>query len=279
MKQVEPQQHNAKAGIIAEKFIPDHVFIYVSAGTLKCFDATQSYTFSKGECFLARKNRLAKYRIEHSGENFAPIAFCFDEAFLKAYEAKHPQSSKTVAPKDTFIKVEETDLLCSFIQSMKPYYTGPYQIDEDFEAVKYEELLIILLKQQPQLAGLLFDFGIPSKIDLEEFMQKNFAFNVSLNRFAFLTGRSISAFKRDFFTTFNDTPSRWLVQRRLEEAHFLIDEKGQRSSDIYLDLGFESLSHFSAAFTKQFGLTPTKLIERRKIPTDNIAWKDGDLTN
>lgn len=91
--------------------------------------------------------------------------------------------------------------------------------------MKFEELLIILLKQQPELATFLFDFRIPQKIDLEEFMQKNFTFNVSLNRFAFLTGRSISAFKRDFFTTFHDTPGHWLIQRRLEEAWFLIHEK------------------------------------------------------
>ena len=264
MTPVEPQHHNAKPGIVAEKFIPDHVLIYVAAGTLKCFDAAQSYAFSKGECFIARKNRLAKYKIDAGKEGFEPIAFCFDEAFLKAYQKKHQPQSKGFTPKDTFIKISETNLLLNFIHSIKPYYTAPYKIDKDFEEVKYEELLLILLKYQPELAGLLFDFGIPAKIDLEEFMQKNFTFNVSLKRFAFLTGRSISAFKRDFFTLFSDTPSHWLVQRRLEEAYFLISQKAQRPCEIYLDLGFEALSHFSAAFKKQFGLTLTELTERKK---------------
>ncbi len=265
MKPVEPQHHNAKSGIVAEKFIPDHVLIYVAAGTLRCFDAAQSYTFSKGECFIARKNRLARYKIERGKEGFEPIAFCFDEAFLKAYYKKHQPHSKGFIPKDTFIKVGETGLLLNFIHSVKPYYIAPYQIDKDFEEVKYEELVLILLKQQPELAGPLFDFGILEKIDLEEFMQKNFTFNVSLKHFAFLTGRSISAFKRDFYTTFNDTPGHWLVRRRLEEAWFLIHEKAQRPSDIYIDLGFESLSHFSAAFKKQFGLTATELTGRKRL--------------
>ena len=264
MKTAEPQHHNPKAGIVAEKFIRDHLLIYVAAGTLQCFDAAQSYTFSKGECFIARKNRLAKYKIDAGKEGFEPIAFCFDEAFLKDYHKKHSPQSKGITPKDTFIKIKETGLLLNFINSVKPYYNAPYQIEKDFEEVKYEELLIILLKQQPELAGFLFDFGIPEKIDLEEFIQKNFTFNTSLKRFAFLTGRSISAFKRDFFTIFNDTPGHWLVQRRLEEAYFLIYEKNQRSCDIYLDLGFEALSHFSAAFKKQFGLRPTALTERKK---------------
>ncbi len=151
-----------------------------------------------------------------------------------------------------------------FISSLKPYYKGVMELDEAFEDLKYEELLIILLKNQPELAGLFFDFGMPDKINLEEFMNRNYKFNVSLERFAFLTGRSLSAFKRDFKTTFNDTPSRWLVKKRLEEAYYLIDKKNVKPSNIYLDLGFEDLSHFSFAFKKLFRLTPTELAERKK---------------
>jgi AraC-like DNA-binding protein len=87
---------------------------------------------------------------------------------------------------------------------------------------------------------------------------------VSVERFAYLTGRSLSAFKRDFKTIFNDTPNRWLIQKRLQEAYFLIDRKKQKPSDIYLELGFETLSHFSYAFKKQFGLTLTELTNRTK---------------
>ncbi|WP_317194019.1 helix-turn-helix transcriptional regulator [Chryseobacterium sp. KMC2] len=68
---------------------------------------------------------------------------------------------------------------------------------------------------------MLFDFGTPGRLDLEEFMQKNDKFNVNLERFAFLTGRSLSAFKRDFKKIFNETPNRWLIKRRLQEALFL----------------------------------------------------------
>ena len=95
-------------------------------------------------------------------------------------------------------------------------------------------------------------------------MNRNFTFNVSLQRFAYLTGRSLSAFKRDFKTIFNETPSRWLIQKRLKEAYFLIEKKQKKPSEIHLDLGFEDLSHFSFAFKKLFGLTLTELTEQKK---------------
>ena len=80
-----------------------------------------------------------------------------------------------------------------------------------------------------------------------------------MERFAYLTGRSLSAFKRDFKTVFNETPNHWLVQKRLQEAYFLIDKQHKKASEIYLDLGFEDLSHFSLAFKKLFGVRPTEV--------------------
>ena len=97
------------------------------------------------------------------------------------------------------------------------------------------------------------------KIDLEAFMNRNYKFNVSIQRFAYMTGRSISSFKRDFASIFSDTPNRWLIQKRLKEAYFLIDKKGKKPTDIYLDIGFEDLSPFSFAFKKKFGVSPALL--------------------
>ena len=73
------------------------------------------------------------------------------------------------------------------------------------------------------------------------------------------TGRSLTSFKQDFKKGFGDTPGRWLVRKRLQEAYFLIDKKGRKASDVYIEVGFEDLSHFSFAFKKQFGVAPTQL--------------------
>jgi AraC-like DNA-binding protein len=49
------------------------------------------------------------------------------------------------------------------------------------------------------------------------------------------------------------------LKRRLQEAHYLIKEKGQPPSDVYLELGFEDLSHFSFAFKKTYGVAPSRI--------------------
>ena len=246
-----------KADVFAEQFIPDHVFFYVSAGTLNCYDGNKKYTFRTGEYCLARKNRLARYSGE-KGKEFEVVFICFEEAFIRKIGGKYKAKATGFAPSGTFIKIEPTELIPEFICSLKPYYRRG-QMDEAFAGVKYEELLMILLQNQPELGDLFFNYDPPDKINLEEFMNRNYQFNVSVPRFAYLTGRSLSAFKRDFKIIFHETPNRWLVQKRLGEAYFLISKKNKKPSDIYLDLGFEALSHFSYAFKKQFGLTPTEL--------------------
>lgn len=264
MSVAEKKTATASSEIAQEQFIPDHVFVFVTKGAVQCYDGNKSYTYKTGEYFLARKNRLARYTVEKGEGAFENITFCFEETFLKSFQEKHQADATKFNPKDTFVKVAPTQRIPDFIRSLKPYYNSLGKLEEAFVKVKYEELLIVLLQNQPELSGIFFDYKKPAKINLEEFMNRNFKFNVSIERFAYLTGRSLSAYKRDFEKIYNDTPSHWLVQKRLEEAHFLIDKKREKPSDIYLDLGFEALSHFSFAFKKRFGLTPTELAGQQK---------------
>ncbi len=265
MSSARAEAASVGAEISAEHFIPDHVFVYIVQGALRCYDGHRSYVFRSGECFLARKNRLARYNREAEAEAFENIILCFDEKTLRDFEEKHRNAAVKTASADTFIPLSSAGLLPGFIQSWQRYQASSAAPDSALLDLKYEELLIILLQEQPALAGVLLDFAAPQKINLEAFMNRHYSFNVRISRFAHLTGRSLSAFKRDFSAIFGTTPARWLVQRRLQEAHFLIEKKGRKASDIYLDLGFENLSHFSFAFKKRFGYSPTgvELVESR----------------
>ncbi len=104
--------------ILTEHFIPDHIFVYVANGSINCFDGHKSYIFKSGEYFLARKNRLARYKITE--DNFEPIMFCFDSAFLKNYSEKNKLNSLEFASPDTFIKLQKNKLITQFIKSLKP---------------------------------------------------------------------------------------------------------------------------------------------------------------
>lgn len=245
--------------ISPEQFIAEHFFLYLVKGTIQGYDGHQHYTLKAGESCIVRKNHLARYNKQKENEQFEKVVVILDEVFLKQYQEKHNIAVSEITDKAAFFPVKHTPLIQSFISSLVPYYNNAGNISPAFADVKREELLLILLQDNPGLANILFHFGTPEKIDLEAFMNRNFRFNVAIERFAYLTGRSRTSFKQDFKKIFNDTPGRWLLQKRLQEAYFLIAQKGKRASDVYLEVGFEDLSHFSFAFKRKFGVTPTEV--------------------
>ncbi|WP_394353324.1 helix-turn-helix domain-containing protein [Spirosoma aureum] len=58
---------------------------------------------------------------------------------------------------------------------------------------------------------------------------------------------------------FNTTPEKCLQKKRLEQAYYLISTKKLSPSAVYLEVGFENLSHFSTAFKKKFGVNASDL--------------------
>lgn len=246
--------------ISPEQFIPEHFFIVLTKGSMVAFDGNKNYQVQEGEYYIARKNHLIRYTKHKINGAFEKIIITFDEAFLRKFLQKNHYSKTAFSNDDSFLEVKENLLIKNFIQSLAPYYADGEKIDDEFSDIKREELLLILLKNNPDLANVFFNFVAPEKIDLEEFMLRNFRFNIHLERFAYLTGRSLSSFKRDFQKIFGMNPGKWLIQKRLEEAHFLLQNEKRKPNDIYLDLGFEDLSHFSFAFKKEFGISPSEVL-------------------
>lgn len=245
--------------ISPEQFIQEHFFLYLIKGKMHGYDGHQNFDLNAGEYCIVRKNHLARYNKEKVNGEFEKVVVVFDQAFLKQFMSRHNYSDTVASDENAFVRLNQSDLIPSYILSLAPYYKGGIEMDERYSNVKREELLLILLQSNLTLATILFDFGIPEKLNLEEFMNRHYKFNVSIERFAYLTGRSLSVFKKEFARIFGQTPSRWLVKKRLEEAHFQIHHEGKKPSEIYLNLGFEDLSHFSFAFKKQFGVAPSQL--------------------
>ena len=245
--------------ISPEQFVAEHFFLYLIKGSIKGYDGHRSYSMKPGECCLVRKNQLVRYHKEKENGAFEKVVVVFDQDFLRQYIKSRPPQLIGEKSDEAFLTIRHHTKIPLFLQSLQPHFDEQGKMDPVSADLKREELLSILLSDNPGLADILFDFSPIQKIDLEAFMNRNFRFNVAIQRFAYLTGRSLTHFKQDFKKKFNDTPGRWLLKKRLQEAHFLIKKQGKKASDVYVEVGFEDLSHFSFAFKKRFGVPPTQL--------------------
>lgn len=243
-----------------EQFVKEHVFSYQLAGSLVMNDGEKEYTIKEGDFRFCRRNNLVKF-VKYPPENgeYKSISVYLDQDTLRNFSMEYGYKSEKRVAGGAIINLASDLLYKGYLDSLKPYDQIKQPDNENLLSLKLKEAILILLHTRPELKDVLFDFSEPDKIDLESFMLQNYHFNVELKRFAYLTGRSLATFKRDFDKIFHTTPSRWLQQRRLQEAHYLIKEKGKAPSDVYLDVGFEDLSHFSFAFKKTYGVAPSRI--------------------
>jgi AraC-like DNA-binding protein len=243
-----------------EQFIQDHVFSYHISGTLLVNDGNKEHIFKEGDFRFVKRNQLAKFlKQPPPGGEFKTLSIILDQETLKSLSIEFGYTADKTQPSPNVVVLKSDPLYKSFMDSILPY--GNLSPDENkaLLSLKVKEAVLLLLRNEPSLKDILFDFTEPGKIDLEAFMLQHYQFNVGLNRFAYLTGRSLATFKRDFEKTFHTSPGNWLLQKRLEEAYYLIKEKGNKPSDVYLEVGFEDLSHFSYAFKNAYGVAPSRI--------------------
>ncbi|HWK02517.1 MAG TPA: AraC family transcriptional regulator [Puia sp.] len=247
-----------------EQFISQHVFGYILSGSSQQYIGGKTYHFKEGDYRWFRKNQLTKYtKSPPPGGEYRSFSVYLDEETLRGMSEEHNWKASGPYRGEGAVLLPPTPLLKNYIDSLSPYLDGGPAMNKALMLLKVKEAILLLLETNPALKDALFDFSEPGKIDLEAYMNEHYKFNVRLERFAYLTGRSLATFKRDFEKIFHTSPSRWLQQRRLREAHYLIREKGKKVSDVYLEVGFEDLSHFSFAFKKSFGVAPSAVAAAR----------------
>ena len=236
--------------IICNKQIKEHSWIYIQTGMLELEYNNKKYVFNAGESvFVKRSLEVHLTKLPKGDIPFSGVFFIMDDDFLKSQNGKYKANNdKALEP---IIKIDNNLLLKTFFQTFMNYIDNGIVPSEEIIKVKKIEGLFNLLQIKPELASLLFDFNASKKINLYDFMERNYKKNLTLKEFAHYSYRSLSTFKREFKTIFKESPHKWILNKKLEESKALL-ESGKKASEIYLDLGFNSLQHFSKAFKEKF---------------------------
>lgn len=236
-----------------------HMLIWFISGETKIVRPEASYLFKKGDIFLIPRNQLATIiNYPKDGLPHKTVVMHLSTEWLRQfYSKKGIKASKSDT--GSLRHYSNHPLLESCLQSLIPYFEMA-SLPDGIAELKKTEAVTILRSIDPGIDTLLGNFEEPGKIDLADYMEKHFMFNMPLEKFGYLTGRSLTTFKRDFRRIFDSSPQRWLTKKRLELAHYQFLEKRKKPLDVCYEVGFENLSHFSFAFKKQFGYAPSELL-------------------
>lgn len=243
-----------------------HMLIWFISGETKIVLADATYIFKKGDIFLIPRNQLATIiNYPKDGEPHKTVVMHLTARRLRDFYVKLQVPPMTLDMQKIYT-FQYHPLLESCLTSLLPYFEME-DIPEAIADLKIQEAINILRTIDSRIDAILGYFEAPGKIDLASYMELNYMFNLPLEKFGYLTGRSLSTFKRDFSKVFHTTPQRWLTQKRLELAHYQFVEKKRKPIEVCYETGFENLSHFSYAFKKQYGYAPTKLLHQLSMNT------------
>ncbi|MEL6674953.1 MAG: AraC family transcriptional regulator [Bacteroidota bacterium] len=241
-----------------ENISPQHILSYVVSGKLSLSYGRNSLTFNAGDTVLVPKHQLSRsVKTPIDGKPFKCVSMVLPEEHLREFYLEHPilESWTDNPTKERPIKPHV--LWDSFFASLLPYFEMQDDLPPALVRVKIQEALTIMDTVDKRASAVLGTFSEMGKLDLEKYMEEHFMYNLPLERFAFLTGRSLTTFKSDFKKIYKNTPGKWLTEKRLMLAHHKLTAEKQRITDVYHAVGFENLSHFSFAFKKAFGYSPS----------------------
>lgn len=239
----------------------DNFFAHVLTGTTVLKTPRGEYVLKAGESAFAKKGSLIAHN--HTYQDFCELLIFVPDNFIKnvAQKYKVPFPIDPVNdPMDTVIPLISDDILGSYFQSLLTHFVQPTPPASNLLKLKFEELLLNVLSNNihTPLNRYFFEVCRTAKPSIREIMESNFFSNLSLDEFARLCARSLSAFKREFIQIYHASPGKWLMEKRLEYSYYLLGTTDLSIDDICMESGFENRTHFMRVFKNRFGVTPGK---------------------
>src|SRR5919199_1743280 len=154
-----------------EQFVPEHTFSYLIAGSLIMNDGNKEYVFQEGDFRFIRRNHLVKFvkQPPEYGE-FKSLSVYLDQDTLRNFSIDYGYKAEKHLESEAIMPLKPDPLYKSYMDSLRPYEQLNQPGNEQLLALKLNEAIFILLKANPELKEVLFDFSEPGKIDLEAFM-------------------------------------------------------------------------------------------------------------
>lgn len=237
----------------------NNLFAYALTGKKTYKTLQHEYTLHAGESFFLKKGANTIY--QHFDDSFCAILIFMPDDFIRAVIKKHALKfaiEKKSIPTDAVVPLRLNPVLAAYFQSIMPYFNQSAPPSDALLKAKLEEILLILFSsdQNMPLINYFHDLCTNSALCIKEVMEENFHKNFSLDQFARICARSLSAFKRDFFSVYGIAPGKWLMEKRLEYSRYLLESTFKTIDEIITESGFTNMSHFIKIFKNKFGVTP-----------------------
>lgn len=212
-------------------------------------DDSQFLVMKSGNCLMTEKlSEVSNYRSVLLFFSNEMVSKFIRKIELEKIESKEYQS---------VFAFEYDEFLKRFVESLVDLSKLSKNLQNKILEVKLEEIMFYLVEKHG--TDFLYSLSVNADNTTQKFIQviENSHLNkLTLKELAFLCNMSVSTFKREFEKHYSESPIKWFQNKRLEFAHFLLQQKQKNPSEVYFEVGYENLSSFTQAYKSKYGVTP-----------------------
>lgn len=237
--------------------LSQNTFSFLQEGNKEVFFDNSSYSIDNGQFLLMKSgNCLMTEKLSPSAASYRSILLFFStEDILKFVRKFDLKPGKAPLYYSTY-SFNFDAFISRYVESLLDLSKQSHALQKRILPAKLEEIILYLIDSN----GTNFLFALISDLsESQKFIQtieSNRLNKLSLEELSFLSNMSVSTFKREFQKHFDSSPAKWFQEQRLEHSAYLLKDKSKRASDIFEEVGYESLSNFIQAFKSKYGITP-----------------------
>jgi AraC-like DNA-binding protein len=203
-----------------------------------------------GNCLMTEK------KISEASNYRSMLLFFSNEMIHNFIRKMEFNEFDSIVPKSVYA-FDYDEFIQRFVHSLADISKLSGDVKFKLLEVKFEEIMLYLTGKYGR--EFLYSLTINSDNATQKFIQiieNSHLSKLTLKELAFLCNMSVSTFKREFEKHYAESPIKWFQNKRLEFAHYLLQQEQKNPSEIYFEAGYENLSSFTQAYKLKYGITP-----------------------
>ncbi|KQB36831.1 helix-turn-helix domain-containing protein [Flavobacterium aquidurense] len=255
---VQVFDYSSSKGISKQQIILNqNIFSFLIEGTKEvvfdnaalAIDDSKFLVMKSGNCLMTEKlSNVSNYR---------SVLLFFSNEIVSRFIRKMEWNNVESTTYKSVYAFEYDEFLTRFVHSLVDISKLSKDLQKKILEVKFEEIMLYLIEKYG--TEFLYSLALNSDNATQKFIQiiENSHLNkLTLKELAFLCNMSVSTFKREFEKHYSESPIKWFQNKRLEFAHYLLQQEQKNASEIYFEAGYENLSSFIQAYKLKYGVTP-----------------------
>lgn len=225
---------------------PNYLLLYIYHGDAKFFFGKREVICSSGDFILYAPNEPQHHIYEsNAAGEFYYVHFTTDTELANLLDMK------TSTPYHSVPSAKLCDIFEEIISELQ-------HKNHDYKIICQSLLAELFVKVHRQIENSANFRVTPELNSVIQYINKNYAENLSLEEYAKMCGLSKYHFLREFKKFTHTSPLKYRSELRICHAKDMLKLKGNRINKIAEELGYSSTEYFSEAFLKSVGVRPSE---------------------